>query len=65
MKKKICKCEYPYEKCDNVCECEPIWVQWARSSKLVYVCPDCKKKNEERLERIRSNYRAQFGENWH
>lgn len=65
MEKKICKCEYPYEECGNVCECEPIWVQWGGSSKLVYVCPDCKKKHEEHLESVRQNYRAQFGDNWH
>ena len=65
MEKKVCKCEYPYDKCDNFCKCELTWIHYGGKSKVYYICPDCKKKNEEMLERTRANYRAQFGEDWH
>lgn len=66
IEEKECKCEYPFDECENICICSPRYIKVNIQNEGIYfICPKCNEKYEERLERIRQNYRAQFGDNWH
>lgn len=62
---KHCKCEHPYNKCNNECLCKATYIQYKGVTNLYYICPDCQKQHEKDLESIKQNYEAQFGKDWH
>lgn len=53
------------EKCGNQGHLEITYYQERGEHNAYFVCKECRQKREEELERIRQNYRTQFGENWH
>ena len=59
--KKYGKCE----KCGKEALLEITYYQERGKNNAYFVCKECRQKREEELERIRQNYRTQFGENWH